>query len=512
MQNELTNYRKLIPSYFDDEYNAVTEELISHMKNKEYFLHDRQIIYQNTSIEVNYSTKNLNQAYFINCIFRNCNFESASFVNSKFIKCKFISCNLKSVNFHGSLFEEVYFDNKTEMLSTKCGKCQFFNSVFDSEILDSVIFDDTTFYNCAFNNSTWYAVSVDLCLFKNTNFKQIKFRNMNLEFSIFDNIHMNNMKLPFPTIPYIYGAFHYLQSTNDNIRVTSQLNIKNGISKEEYLSLLDKLEIYYAYSNNYFPLANIYLAKKDVEKCKSAVIVGMEKAIIKKDLRSIEDLARFISLNSLFKISERYELLSYILSKLSYDQSSIETTNRVNQCINNLRTLFFKPVNKCSSFHLSVKTNINKNDQQVAFFIGVLEKIINSINCSKQYNIEIKHNSPYEFFINLFSDYESVCGILGALILTLKGTDIVINKVINYINSIQSIKNQSLENQKLKQEIELNEIEKQQKNYDLKECKEKALKNNIDIDKKNITVGDISYVIISEDEENVIIQPSNVLH
>ena len=105
MSNKIVQYKKGLPNYFDEEFEFAKNELISHMKNKEYYLHDRQNIYKDINISVDYSTKNLNQASFENCIFEKCNFSSASFVNSKFVNCKFLGCDLKSTNFRSSYFD-----------------------------------------------------------------------------------------------------------------------------------------------------------------------------------------------------------------------------------------------------------------------------------------------------------------------------------------------------------------------------------------------------------------------
>ena len=504
MYNKITQYKRGLPLYFNDEFEIARNELILHMKNKEYYLHDRQNIYKNITIEVDYSTKNLNQASFENCIFKNCNFSSASFVNSKFVDCRFICCNLQSANFRSSYFETVYFDNETIINSTKFGKSKLLLCHFDKCDLNSVIFDEAEIFNSKFNDSTWYSLSVDLCLFRNVSFDKIVFRNMNFEFAIFQNIHMNNIKLPFPTIPYIFGGLQYLKSTNDNVFVTSQKKLVSGLTKEEYLSYLDKLEIYYTYTNNYFPLANVYLAKDEVDHCKSALILGVEHALMICDLKLVENLTRLISYNSLFTMSERYDLLNYVVSKVSETHTSRELTNETNKCVFNMRTLLFNSADNGSSLHFSIKTNIESNSQQMADFIRIIENILSEIQKPNHYDIQIRHNSPCEYLINFFSNYESVCFTVGVLVLLLKGTDKILSRVMTHINSAQNIKKQQLENQKLEQEIELNQLELCQRKQNYQNCVCKATLDNEKIAKSNIKISNISYIIISEEGYQII--------
>lgn len=511
MSNKIVQYKKGLPNYFDDEFEFAKKELISHMKNKEYYLHDRQNIYKDINISVDYSTKNLNQASFENCIFEKCNFSSASFVNSKFVNCKFLGCDLQSTNFRSSYFEQVYFDTNTIINSTRFGKSKLLFCHFDRCDMVSVILDEAEIHDTKFNNSTWYALSVDLCLFNKTTFDKIVFRNMNFEFAIFQEIHMNNMKLPFPTIPYIFGGLKYLKETNDNVFVTSQQCLSEGLSKDKYLSLLDKLEIYYKNTNNYFPLANIYLSKDQMENSKSAIILGIERALMLHDLKLIENLTRLISFNSLFNMSERYDLLNYVVSKISANHTSMELTNETNKCVFNMRTLLFNTTVNGSSLHFSIKTNIENNSRQMAGFIGVIENMISDLQKPSHYNIEIRHNSPYEFLINVFSDYESICFTLGLLCLALKGTDKILTKVMTHISSAQNIKKQHLENKKIEQELKLNEFELQQQEQDFQSRIDKATQSQKEIEQSEIITNNISYIIISN-SGNQIINSSDVLN
>ena len=510
MEDKILVLKRNIPSYFEEEYQEVIEQLCSHMKNKEYFLHNRQVMYKGIKIKSDFSTKNLNHSHFIDCIFDGCNLDSASFLDSRFISCKFINCNLKATNFHCSLFCDVSFNSNCIFDGTKLSACKLVKCLFNGCNLNSVALDETLFDNCLISDAFWYANSTYLCKFSNTSFTNIKFRNMNLEFAIFENIHMNKMKLPFPTIPYIFGGFQYLQSTSDCVNVTSQHDIKNGIKKDDYLNLLNKLEIFYSYSNNYFPLANIYIAQQKIDNCKSAIILGIEKALQDIDLIILENIVRLASMNSLFSTSERYALLNHIVSMIPQCEHNTCTPNEINKCIYNIRTLLLNGDNNKSSFHLSIKTNIEDNNKKIYILIAEIENIFKCFDEQKNYSIEIRHNSPYEIFINCFSNYETICCILGLLIFTLKSTDKVLSKITSHISSFQNIKKQQLENQILEQQKKLNDLEIEKLNNELSNGKNVAKESYINIKNENITIGAISYITIT-DKSNTIIESSDVI-
>lgn len=506
MNDLIINYKGIIPSYFECDYDNAVSHLTSHMKNKHYYLHDRKIAYKDTTITEDYSTKNLNQAIFINCKFNSSNLSRVSFVNSKFFNCEFCNCNLSSINFRNSVISNCTFNADNCFDNSKFGNCKLSNCYFIGCELNSVSFDEATICSCEFEKNIWNAVTTDLCKFDSCSFSSVVFKNMNFEFSVFRDIHMNNMKLPFPTIPYIYGGLQYLISTNDDINITSQHNIKTGISKEEYLGELTNLEVFYSFSCNYFPLANIYFAQGKKTQGKAAIVYGINKAIENHDYRMIENFARLIKINSVFDMTERYNLYYNTISRISAQE--VISYDDANRCLFNFRTFLFNSGDD-SSFHLSIKTDI-ESETQLATLICKIEDIIRSTQISSTYNIELRHNSPFELFVNLFSDYDSVCYLLGSLLLFLKGVDTVINKVFEYIKNIQEIQKQSIENKTLKQQIELNEL-------DIKLKKLEIEKNNNDeteeptyntttsnIDNRKIEINSVSYIILTNNKTQII--------
>ena len=499
------SYKGIIPSYFEDDYDNAVSHLSSHMKNKHYYLHDRKIAYRNTTITEDYSTKNLNQAVFINCKFINSNLSCVSFVNSKFFNCEFCNCNLSSINFRNSIISNCIFNADNCFNNSKLGNCKLINCCFFSCELNSVSLDEATICSCKFEKNKWNAVTTDLCKFDGCFFDSVVFSNMNFEFSIFKDIHMNNMKLPFPTIPYIYGGLQYLISTNDNINITSQHNIKIGISKEEYLNELNNLEIFYSFSCNYFPLANIYFAQGKKPQGKAAIVYGINKAIENHDYRMIENYARLIKINSVFDMTERYNLYYNTISKISIQEAiSYDDANR---CLFNFRTFLFNSGND-SSFHLSIKTGI-ESETQLADLIFNIENVIRSAQVSSTYNIELRHNSPFELFINFFADYDSVCYLLGSLLLFLKGVDTVINKFFEYIKNVQEIQKQSRENKTLKQQIKLNELDIQLKKSEIEKIKqteigETTYSDTADINNHKVEINSVSYIILTNNKTQII--------
>ncbi|MCH5172557.1 MAG: pentapeptide repeat-containing protein [Erysipelotrichales bacterium] len=511
MYDLISNYGSILPIFSDEECENAIQELTSHMKNKLYYYHDRKFVYHKATISEDFSTKNLNQSIFIECHFKNSDLSRVSFVNSIFYECKFEECDLSSLNLRNSILTNCIFDSSNCFDNARLGKCRFVNCQFLECKLNSVSMDEAVFINSSFSANSWDSVSTADCKFENTTFDSVIFKNMNFEYSIFENIHMNNMKLPFPTIPYIFGGLQYLMSTDDKICVTSQHNIKHGISKEQYLDQLHNLEVFYSHSNNYFPLANIYIAEGEKEKCKAAILYGIEKSLESQDLRTIEYFSKLIKYNAVFTQQERQDLYHSVIAKVSQKKENDENKNR---SILNFRMYLFN-ADRSSSVHVSIKTN-TESLEHLSVIINYIEKC-NKINVRKpNYNIEIRHNSPFEVFFNSFSDYESICYLVGTVLMVLKGVDIVFKKILEHANSILDLKKKSLENKLLEQQIEKNKnelssIENTATQHDPEESFKQAanLRNEYYDFSTSIEITNISYIIIT-DEETIIIPPSDV--
>lgn len=288
--------------------------------------------------------------------------------------------------------------------------------------------NDTIFTDCSITNCSWTPVSIENSVFKNTLLENVKFKSMNFEFSTFDNIRLDNVKLPFPTIPYIYNGLTYLVSTSDNIRITSAKK-KEGLTVGEYLEQLDNLCAFYKYTHNYFPLTNILICQKKYKEAFASVINGIDVSIELRRFRMLRNYCKQLKYINGITMHERQSLYNYILNKIGrMNFQKFEYAN-LNNYLPEFRQILLDDLSE-EKIELSLSTNVQSEDiEKLSILLEVIENLLHG-KC--EYSIELRHNSPWEVFLTIFSDPNNISLIISAfsLVFTAIQTAIAIRQAI----------------------------------------------------------------------------------
>lgn len=184
---------------------AISKRLSENVNNKHYYVDKPIRIFQNCTINQDYSTRNLRETVCQDCFFNGSNLKEAGLASSLFVNTSFLSCDYTDTNFQCSDFRECSFNTLT-MSSTRFSKSVFKNTTFNNCMLEHVQFQDCVFIDCIFTNCKWKSVCVENVIFRRTKFDKMEFKSMNFEFSTFDKVNIIDSKLPFPTIPFIYNG------------------------------------------------------------------------------------------------------------------------------------------------------------------------------------------------------------------------------------------------------------------------------------------------------------------
>lgn len=389
--------------------------LSRHMQNKLYYNPSPFRTYSNSKLSGNYATKNLRETVFISCLFENIDLSEAGLAGSVFEKAIFKNGNYKNTNFHSSDFRNTSFDN-VHLINTSFDKSVFWNSNFSNSTFDNVSFCDCIFINCVFSGCIW-TVRVENAIFDNCIIKDTVFRHMNFEFSTFRNIHIENSKLPYPTIPYIYGGLEYLMTTKDKVRITSQTN-KKGITKEEYLLCIDQLEKYYIYTQNYFPLSNILISKREYSKALASIRKGFELSILLRRFRMLPNYCKMLAYIPGADIHTKQSLYTGMLEYI--ENASLKDFERENlsMYLPQVTSMLLKDsLSNCVYFFID--TNIDgKDTRKISILYEVIDNLFSGI-CT--YSIQLRHDSPLTALIQFFTDPSNETLVLQILQTTFIG-------------------------------------------------------------------------------------------
>lgn len=313
-----------------------------------------------TILETDYNHKALNNMVVISCKLVRVNFDYAAATGAIFKQCDFLNCKMYQPDFEFCNFEDCSFRTEGKIVSS-FNNCNFTNVIFDGVFFESCTFTGALFENCVFRNVTIRSSTLENALFENCVFENTNLRNINMDYVHMNNPHINNSIFPFSQIPYIFGFFQYLMSTNDLVLISS--GKKQTITREKYLN--DALPLLIDYwkeksikrSEFYFPLSNFFIAKKDFSNAIVYLKNGLESAITTHDFRMIKFYCKLISESNLFDFSTLnrfYDMIKLLGSVSSNTKTELRSFMRN---IGEIKSILFHS-KKSPSLIMRLKTNL----------------------------------------------------------------------------------------------------------------------------------------------------------
>ena len=369
--------------------------------------------------------QNRRREYFQGCMFDHADLSGAGFAGGIFRSCTFRSCNMEGLNLRDCKFVDCVFEQEDSLpriqrravnfARSMFWECSFQGTRWEDSQFDSVLFyrttiSDTTFCSCNFENSQ----------FVETILQTVRFRAMNLEFSHFKSLRCDDVMLPFPSVPFIFGGLSYLKNTQDTVRVTSATRKPGqGISAREYISLLPELETYYGYSKAFFPLTSIYLAEKRYRDAADSACEGVKLVLAMRDYRMARFLCMQISSNALLSPSDAMTLYTSILTSAREDRLSPSDRYQFE---------FYRPSIERSllsagetTLNIILSTPIEEvSDPRFVLIVNVLEECIALAGKDVRSSITIRRCSPIELFLDVAAQAVTVYAVLMCVLKAIK--------------------------------------------------------------------------------------------
>lgn len=346
------------------------------------------------------------------CHFYSCDFidesQSQPYIGTNFSFSDFINCSFKGVEIKNSTLDSVSFDN----------------SEFENTAISMSTIENSKFKNCLLRN-------VNLC-------------DLNLCFSDFENVKMEQVALPFYQLPYVFNGVDYFLHTNDNVYIGPDASAGSILRPEEYRRLLPDVITYFKKYNEYFPVANIYIACDKKQYAFETIVLGIEMASHKKDFRMLKFLCKLAADSNMFTYLQLQSLYDkiYDVSAFGY-MTDYEKKSYFIHLGSIRRTLLFNDSQK-NTLEFRMLTNIdNSESERLGILIVQIEKIFsifqehntledNSSNIT--YNIEMKHQCPWEIIYIIIGSMPYIQCILQSLSALMTPTNNVLALINNCIN------------------------------------------------------------------------------
>lgn len=408
---KLSKYESLLQPVSDETFKEAQEKLAKNMKRQGFYRENQFAIFENETISSNFSGQNLRRSYYKKSKIEKANLTDVGFSGSVFISTDFNDCIINNTKLDFCEFDDCAFkaiENKATMYlnfnsSTLC------NSTFDNLNLQAANFTNAIFENTSFKDCEWNALCLEGAVLKNTFLDNVKLKNLNFEFSCFDNIKLNNVRLPFPTIPYIFNGLTYLMNTQDSVVISSAASENGYISIDEYLNYINDLITFYTKTQNYFPLANIFIAQNKYDQAYAAILSGIKFTMVYlRNFRLVHYYCKLLHFTKHFTPTQRAYVYNMIVEFSALDNWRPIDYYNFSQYINKIRNTLLND-HSGNFLALTLNTNILSTEyNKISCLYQIIEESLNIVEKETGskivHYIEIRHNSPYEFFVKAFSE------------------------------------------------------------------------------------------------------------
>jgi len=350
-----------------------------------------------------YSRCSLKRSALKKCHCENVNFNSATFTGSQFQGVVFEGCDFSNAAADFSLFYDCKFlsgKNTTLLLNSNFSNASIINSSLSGlsihkSVVSNALFKDTSFSACSIQYSSFENVSFYGCRFSN-----MELRNLNLDFAEFSHTAFENVILPFSQIPYTFGLLQSLKSAGNSLWVSSKQS-KGKISIRQYFELFPALIQYYISRQEYFPLANIYIAQNNYDMAFQAIMCGIQKAGYEKDFRMLKYFCKLARLSGWCSREALNSLYDYIYDYRHFEP--MEPFERRNYYLNlgEIRDILIVDNPDMPALYFRFQSNILPDDKEnLTSLLNTIDQTIGEIPGHPiSHKIELRHESPYDILV-----------------------------------------------------------------------------------------------------------------
>ena len=510
MKNEIGADIIEMPS--SQEINESIERLLEHSKNKKKFRKDPFLLSTGGIDCANYKGQSIKRSKFSQKRFNGSIFENSTAAGSNFTYCKFENCKFINANFQECTFKQCnisYNTTDNPIINSNFNRSLFSDGFSMKDVcFHHSILRQTAFVDGVMENMTFYSSTLEDTVFSNVIMKNVRFDDLNIDYSVFSNNYMDNVTLPFSQVCFSFGLLSYMMKSDGKIYITSAKNDTGRISKNEFLSLLPYFEIYYLGTEDFFPLANIYLALERYDDAQKVILNGILSAITNFDFRQIKYLCKLVSIYPVFGFHQRKQIYDYINTHISFcnmDSCLLYNYNTYKNeissfLLNNNRT-------EIITSEIDIITQILPNESnKLGILLTTLEDIIDT-NKSHfgEHKITCRHNSAEEIIILIQDIYQSLCLIIPAVYSVLLGIyildekkDMRATRKLEKRNAAE-LRQIEIERAKIALAREKMQLEKEQNEFEAYQIEQNHKKNQIkeNILRRNILDRDIGIAAIN---------------
>lgn len=367
-------------------------------------------------ISENFNGCSLKRTHLKDSKVKKSSFFQCAFTGSRFESTIFRKCKIKYVNFQFSTFIDCNFTHfkKENLQGNNYDHCYFYKVNFKKVNFKGCSISCSYFVECNFEDCVFFATTFECTLFEKCKFSNVNMTELNIEYSQFALCALEQVVFPYTQLPYIIGFSDF--QNKENIQIATDDKI---LSFAEYQTGFLELIDYYDHIKEKFPIANIYLFSGKCDEAFNILKEELSESLLKSDYRLVKHICRLATFNDKIppvKIKELFDIVKEHLDKVEGEIQTLECLNNIDE----IRRLTLEAKYNKKALKIIVETNIPSDDlNAIQSIIKTIEETISKTlldsDCYSK-SIEIRHNSPYELFVQLCHNLPEIENVITAII------------------------------------------------------------------------------------------------
>ena len=364
---------------------------------------------------------------FQNVSFVSCDFTGATFQDSNFTNCMFIDCHIESANFSRSTFINSKIINSTVVMST-----------MHQGYLEKCCIIGGNYHTATFNGTKIIDSEI----------QDIDLSHLNLEFIMILGVTLKgSVILPPYQVAYIINGMEFAVKYPNKYVIGTD----NGeITGDDFISLLHDLQEFYEIRGEHFPVANILLCQRDVQKAIDVIKDGIQSSMNIKDFRMVKNYCWMLKETSLISIDEKHIIYREINSHINTIHLTQSEYYSYTTYISEIRELLMNSIPSQPRLEIVISTDFSQKDiEKVYELFDFITEVMSKTKSNSHVDfIEIRHNSPYEIILSCVDNVPELMYAVATIYF-------IISKVIP---KLLDVSKQSLEIAKQAQELHYDKL------------------------------------------------------
>lgn len=244
-----------------------------------------------------FANRDLQRSLVTRAVFESCDFTESAATGVLWTDNEFLGCSFDRADFEFSDLSRCKFLPAASGAPTTVIGAGFNGVVLRGLRAERLVSRGSSFAYADFSGAELHDCELggtfEGCIFSHAILSGISLMETNIDYADFQDCTLNDVSLPFLTLPYVFGIRPYQVGDSLKVAVPKQLG-GAGVAQDQLDDLADDVIMFFAARGEYFPAANMALMMQRHDDLAALFSDGLREALRSEDYRAIKMMCKLI--------------------------------------------------------------------------------------------------------------------------------------------------------------------------------------------------------------------------